>query len=97
MGIICEKCGIVYLISAASNNRIDFVPGAGSEMFTLTRATCKIKRSFHKSDLTPYVVSTRGSAKGYAERGEYRARQELANVALHKAGPRCNSPYLLFV
>lgn len=86
MGIICEKCGIVYLITATSNNRIDFVPSAGSEMFTLTCATCKMKRSFHKSDLTPYVVSPRGYAKGYAERGEYSARQDLANVALRKAG-----------
>ena len=70
MGIICEKCGIGYLITATSNNRIDFVPSGGSEMFTLTCATCKLKRSFHKSDLTPYVVFTRGYAKGYAERGD---------------------------
>jgi hypothetical protein len=77
----------VYLITATSNNRIDFVPSAGPEMFTLTCATCKMKRSFHKSDLTLYVVSTRGYAKGYAERGEYSARQDLVNVALGKAGP----------
>ncbi len=86
IGIICEKCGIVYLITATSNNRIDFVASAGSEMFTLTCATCKMKRSFHKSDLMPYTVSTRGYAKGYAERGEYSARQDLANLALRKAG-----------
>ena len=86
IGIVCEKCGIVYLITATSNNRIDFVPSAGSEMFTLTCATYKMKRSFHKSDLTPYVVFTRGYAKGHGERGEYSARQDLANVALRKAG-----------
>jgi hypothetical protein len=65
---------------------IDFVPSAGSEMFTLTCATCKMKRSFHNRDLTPYVVSPRCYAKGYAERDEYSARQDLADVALRKSG-----------
>jgi hypothetical protein len=65
---------------------IDFVPSAGSEMFTLTCATCKMKRSFHNRDLTPYVLSPRCYAKGYAERDEYSARQDLADVALRKSG-----------
>ena len=45
-----------------------------------------MKRSFHNRDLTPYVVSPRCYAKGYAERDEYSARQDLADVALRKSG-----------
>jgi len=45
-----------------------------------------MKRSFHNRDLTPYVLSPRCYAKGYAERDEYSARQDLADVALRKSG-----------
>jgi hypothetical protein len=69
MGISCEACGIVHLVTATVNRRIDHLRQAGSEMFILTCAGCRTKRSFDESDLTPYSVSTLGYIKGYVERG----------------------------
>jgi len=59
MGIICEKCGIVYLITTrASNQHISCLPRtAGPGMFSL-KCSCGATRSFHKNDLKPYSVST---------------------------------------
>ena len=85
MGIICEKCGIVYLITTAANNHIDCLPrSAGPGMFTLTCTACGTTRSFHKNDLKPYTVSAHGYGRGYAERGEYGVRQDLAQIPFRK-------------
>jgi len=49
MGIICEKCGIVYLITTrASNQHISCLPRtAGPGMFSL-KCSCWATRFFHK-------------------------------------------------
>ena len=85
MGTICEKCGTVCLITATANNRIDWLPrGADREMFTVTCTGCRTKRTFHKNDLQPYAVSAQDYARGYAERGEYSVRQDLAQIPFRK-------------
>jgi hypothetical protein len=87
MVIMCEKCGIVYLIGATANNHIDCLPrSAGPGMFTLTCTACGAQRSFHKNDLKPYIVSAHGYGRGYAERGEYSARQDLGHNPSRKLG-----------
>jgi hypothetical protein len=73
LGIPCEQCGTVYLVSALVERRhIDSMPrSAGAGMFTLKCGACPAVRSFHKNDLRPYVVSAEIYANGYAARGEY--------------------------
>jgi hypothetical protein len=85
MGIICEKCGILYLIaSKANNHHINCLPRIASPgLFTL-KSSCRAVRSFHRGDLTPYSVSTPVYARGYAERGEYNLRQDLARISSRK-------------
>ena len=85
MGIMCEKCGIVCLITAAAKNRIDRLPRSGDpDMFTLTCTGCAATRSFHKNDLKLYVVSAQDYARGYAKRGEYSVREDLTHVPPRK-------------
>jgi hypothetical protein len=84
MGIVCEQCGIVYLITAA-NKFFGYLPRLGFEMFTLTCTGCGTKRSFHKNDLAPCSVSAHDYARGYAARGEYSVRQDLAHTPSRKA------------
>jgi hypothetical protein len=84
MGINCEKCGIVYLITTATNDFIEYVPRAGFDVFALRCRRCGTTRSFHKNDLKPYSVSTHDYARGYAERGEYSVRQDLVHVPSRK-------------
>jgi hypothetical protein len=85
IGISCEKCGIVYLITTKANNRITCLPRtAGPAMFSL-KCSCGAARSFHKGDVRPYSVSEYGYDRGYAERGEYSVRQDLARIPLRKA------------
>jgi hypothetical protein len=83
MGILCENCGIVYLITAAPSNRIACVPQAGSETFALSCNVCGTTRSFHKPDLKAYQVSAGSYACGYAERGEYSVREQT-RISLRK-------------
>ena len=73
LGIPCEKCGTVYLVSALVERRhIDSMPrSAGVGMFTLKCGACPSVRSFHKNDLRPYIVSPQIYAAGYAARGQY--------------------------
>jgi hypothetical protein len=80
MGIISEACGIVHLVTATVNRRMDYLRQAGSEMFILTCVGCRTKRSFHESDLTLYSVSTLGYIKGNVARGEYSARRDLVSI-----------------
>ena len=86
MGILCEKCGIVYLMAATAHHFIDNLPRAGSDMFTLTCTGCGTKRSFQQNDLMPCSVSPHGHARAYAERGEYSVRQHLVNIPFRKPG-----------
>jgi len=81
MGIICEKCGIVYLItSKANNHRINCLPSSASAgLFTL-KCSCGAVRSFHRGDLTLYSVPTLAYAGGYAQRGEYNMRQDRPHL-----------------
>jgi hypothetical protein len=81
MGIICEKCGIVYLITTrASNQHINCLPRtAGPGMFSL-KCSCGATRSFHKNDLKPYSVSTDVLARGFAKGGEYSVQQDPARI-----------------
>ena len=81
MGIICEKCGIVYLITAQANNQhISCLPRtAGPGMFNL-KCSCGATRSFHKNGLKPYSVSTAVHARGYAEGGEYSTQQDVSRI-----------------
>ena len=81
MGIMCEKCGTVYLIGAKASNRFGCLPRSmGPGIFTLTCTTCGPTRSFHKNDLKPYTISAARLWEGYAQRGEYSTRQDLAQI-----------------
>ena len=72
MGIACERCGIVYLVSKAAGVQIGYVPRRGNpSTFILTCTACGTKRSFFKSDLKPYALSTRSFTIGHAKPGEY--------------------------
>lgn len=76
MGIICEKCGIVYLITT----RASCLPRtADPGMFSLN-CSCGATRSFHKNDLKPYSVSTDVLARGFAKGGEYSVQQDPARI-----------------
>lgn len=86
MGIICEKCRIVYLVNARANKHINRLPrGAGPGMFNL-RCSCGATRPFHKNDLKPYTVSTPVNTRSYEKRRIYCA--EHARSPLHKPGPK---------
>jgi len=72
MGIVCEKCGIVYVVSKAVGIQIESMPHrAGPDMFILKYTACGRIRSFHKSELKPYTLSTRSATIGHAKPGEY--------------------------
>ena len=76
MGVVCEECGILYLITAKGNKHIDCLPSsAGPDMFVLRCTACGIRRSFHKNDLRPYAVSIDSYTRGYAKPDEYKAQQ----------------------
>lgn len=88
VGIICESCGIVYLITAKANNRITLQPRtADPGMFTLS-CSCGATRPFHKNDLKPYAVSTLVLERGRARRGEYCEQQDLGGARLRKPRSR---------
>jgi len=40
MGIVCENRGVVYLITAATNDFIHYVPRAGFDMYALRCRRC---------------------------------------------------------
>jgi hypothetical protein len=81
MGIICEKCGIVYLVNAGANRHIKRLPrNAGPGMFTLS-CSCEATRPFHKNDLRPYSVSTQVLERGHARSSEC---AQLDVARLHK-------------
>jgi len=83
MGIACEKCAIVYLITSTGNKHIARLPRiVGPGMFVLKCAGGS-RKSFHKSNLRPYVVSVQGYAKGYAKPGEYTTRQSRSGKPSH--------------
>jgi hypothetical protein len=87
MGIICEKCSILYLVNATAKGHITRLPrSAGPGMFTLS-CSCGATRPFHKNDLRPYTVSTPLHTRGYAKGGEYTVQQEHARSPLRKPGP----------
>lgn len=64
MGIICEACGMVHLVTATANKayRLPATGRFGNVHPHLRRLPDK--RSFHESDLTPYSVSSLGYIKG---------------------------------
>jgi hypothetical protein len=75
MGIACEKCGVVYVVSKAAGVQIDYMPcSAGPGMFILACTARGRITSFHKSDLKPYTLSTRSAMRGHARPGEYIAQ-----------------------
>jgi uncharacterized OB-fold protein len=75
VGIVCEKCGTVYVVSKAAGVQIECMPcSARTGMFTLRCTACGRIRSFHKNDLKPYTLSTRNATLGHAKPGEYIAQ-----------------------
>jgi hypothetical protein len=83
MGIMCAKCGIVYLITATKSDFIDYLPREGFDLFVLKCCRCGTTRSFQKTDLKPYSVSAHDHARGYAERSKYSV-QELTRTSSRK-------------
>lgn len=72
VGIACNKCGIVYLVSKAAGTQIGYVPRRGDPgTFVLKCTACGTTRSFFKSDLKPYTLSTRSFTIGHAKPGEF--------------------------
>jgi hypothetical protein len=91
MGIACERCAIVYLVTRTGNNRIACSPRTlGAGMFVLA-CSCGGQQSFHKNDLRPYGVSERDYARAYAKPGEYSAQPKTALAQT----PRSVSPQSL--
>ncbi len=78
MGIACERCAIVHLVTRTGNHRIGCSSRTlGAGLFVLA-CTCGGQKSFHKYDLRPYVVSERDYARGYAKPGEYSVQPKTA-------------------
>jgi hypothetical protein len=83
IGIICESCGIVYLITARAH--IALQPRtADPGVFTLS-CSCGATRPFHKTDLRPYTVSTQVLARGFAIPGQYNEQHDGAPLRKPRA------------
>jgi len=81
MGIACERCAIVYLITRTGNSRIGCSPRTLDAGMFVVACNCGRKQSFHKNDLRPFVVSELCYERGYARPGEYSAQRKTVPSA----------------
>jgi hypothetical protein len=74
IGIMCERCGRVYVVATSKRIRRDKRLGAD---YRLTcESPCGAIRYFTKNELQPYVVSAYVVKRGFAERNEYEPVRE---------------------
>jgi hypothetical protein len=71
MGIVCQHCGGVSLITSRGNNRIGPYPRVRERDMFVVACTCGRKQGFHKNDLKPYEVSEAACALGFDAPGKY--------------------------
>jgi hypothetical protein len=71
MGIVCQDCRGVSLITSTGNGRIRPYPRVRERDMFVLACTCGRKQDFHKNDLKPFQVSEAAYALGFDGPGKY--------------------------
>jgi hypothetical protein len=71
MGIACERCGTLFLITSAGNPHIRPAPRPRETGMYFLDCICGGKQLFHKNYLKPFTVSEHSHMLGFAKRGHY--------------------------